>query len=216
MSVKTFTLTGTLFALMLCSGPLTAYDRDGTCQRQRTEWLNALELFQQAVEDHRVLKDANIAPTIEQELREKGGRAPVARVVQEVLQQRAGKLAEAKKRVEALAGEEESSFERCKRCYSLDRSGRNALSKSVPEVVLRERLVAQMKDQTLDEGYAQYKDSRLPLPYTSTGGDGYASQAWYWERGAAGPSRGRGTGSGYPPYGYPNSPQPYPYYQGWR
>ena len=212
MSTRAFILAGTLLGFLLCSGPLIAYDREGTCREQRKEWLDALELFKQALEDHSGLKDEDIGPRIQEVLRQKGGRVPMARVVQEVLQERTRTLAEAQKRIETVASEERSAFEGCKRCFSAGRGGRNAFSKSDPEVVLRERLMAQMRDQTINEAYAQYKDSRLPLPYSSAEGPGFASQAWYWEREAAGPSRGRGPY----PYGYPNPRQPNPYYPGWR
>jgi len=200
----------------LCSGSLIAYDRQGPCLEQRTEWLTALQSLKQALDEHSVLKEEDIAPKIEEGLRQKRSQVPMARIVQEVLQQRSRNLAEATKRIEALAAEERSAFEECKRCFSAGRGGRNAFSKSDPEVVFREGLMAQMRDQTADEAYAQYRESRLPLPYTSGEGPGYTSQARYWEREAAGPSRGRGASSMYDPYGYPNQRQPYPYSPGWR
>ncbi|GEM_PF-2458686 len=216
MSKRVVILTSLVLAFLVCSGPLTADDREGPCKEERTVWLNALELLSQALQEHSVLKEEDTAPRIERELGQKGGRVSMARIVQEVLQERAKGLDDVRKRIEALAAEEKNAFERCRRCASTGRAGRNVLSRSDPEVASREKLMAQMKDQTLDEAYLQYKGSRLPLPYTSAEGPGYASQAWYGEREGTSRSRGPYPGPGYDPYGYGNPRQPYPGYPGWR
>lgn len=140
--------------------------QEASCEAENTRWDAMFKALEEALDAYRAVKEESIAPFIEQKRAERGKAPSLARIVQEALEERSQRLAEAENKCLAAADAERMAFEEWRHCASGPRTRRAAASRGpvAPAVKDRERLLAKLRDLLLDEAYAQYKNYRDPEP----------------------------------------------------
>jgi len=162
---NSFSMNSTILLIVLvCVVPAISEDVPGHCRKAHQDWLGAFNQFKAGIQDYRQLKEESITPRIEEEMKGREGRPPIAAIVRTVLQERDRRLSQAGKELEKLLALEKDSFDRWKVCSSQGRRRSQAHSRSDPEIVERDRLSAQCKDLLLDETFEQYRNYRAPVP----------------------------------------------------
>jgi hypothetical protein len=193
-----------LLALLLWTTPLLSAEVGGPCGRERADWRQAHQRLKTVVEDYRQIKRGSIAPMIEKEIIEKERSESTAAMVRTVLEDRKLRMAEARKKLDALLVEEKHHFDQLRRCVSRSRRSSNRVPGSRSDEQARESVMAGLPDLLMDEAYQQYKNER---PRSVSRYSYYGSEPSPWERYQGQPAPGWRTGySG----GFGRAPQRYP------
>jgi len=163
-----------IIAVVWCSLVLLVC-AEASCDAEHDDWTRAYEILRQRMDDYRRVKEESITPRIEEEFEKNEQNVSAARIVQEVLNNRARSMEEARTKCMESAERERSAFDEWRRCARVGATRRGNPDPRGPDAMVRQRneLLAYLQDLLSDEAYAQYKNYRDPSPasYTSYGSD---------------------------------------------
>ena len=145
----------TLITLFAVSFPALG---EGPCEEERTRWGRTFEELKKTAEDYRRIKLEAITPILN-EMTAKGIKGSIAFTIQSALKKRADLMAEAAGVCQSAINEERVAYDSWRRCSAAGQQRRGPSSVPGPATISRERdrLMADLQDLFLDEGYAQYK-----------------------------------------------------------
>lgn len=138
-----------------------AQEPEGACRDEREQWTDKVSALQECMEGFKRAKGKSLEPRIREELSSSETRT-LARIVQTAVWEHMKKLAETRKAVIQLAGEESESFSDWKACISRlrGRTHRSAQNSLRTKSKSRRELLKKLDLMLLDPAYGQYNRSR--------------------------------------------------------
>lgn len=162
--IRGLVLCLTLGLCLSSATPLMSDTDSGPCSTERAQWSTAYESLRAGMENYYQAKNESVGPRIAKEMAAHERGASIAGIVQAVLEERGGRLAELGRRCLELADSERSSFDVWHRCATAGVQKRDSAAAITLKNIFRERdrLIAELRDLLLDEAYIQYKNHRAP------------------------------------------------------
>lgn len=150
---------GAVALVMILAGvPGWAENQEGDCSENWSRWRQAFAMLKENAAGVHSTKQESITPEIERALQEKGGRLPMARIVQSVLEDQRQKIGSATEKLREASNIEEAAFSALRDC--LGRREFRKASKSDPDLIERKKVEGSLRNLLLDEAYAQYSTDR--------------------------------------------------------